>query len=76
MMVNASDVVARTTGEEKIADNYGGRIVALATYPSRKSYPRVVMMHPNRIGVVMMVPGPWTARRNGASFRKAKCVRV
>jgi len=35
-----------------------------------------VPVNPERIGVVMIAPRFWIARRNGASFSNAKCVRV
>jgi hypothetical protein len=41
----------------------------------RKSYPHIAMVQSERIGVVMIAPHLWIARRNGASFSNAKCVR-
>jgi hypothetical protein len=44
--------------------------------PSRKSYPRVLMMQPGQMGVTAMVPHRWIARGSGASLSSDKCVRV
>jgi hypothetical protein len=43
--------------------------------PSRKSYPRVLMMQTG-MGVATIVPHRWTVRRSGASLSSDKCVRV